>query len=179
VVRYAPGCRFPAHEHPLGEEFLVLDGVFEDENGRYPAGTYVRNPPGTRHAPGAPPGCTILVKLMQFDPDDRAAVRIATHAVPAVPVPDSPGVHRLTLFDAPHEWVRVEVWAPGAVPRLDVTRGCELFVLAGAPEIAGESLGRWDWLRLPPGSAEPDIRVLERSRVWIKSRHLGGTAGAG
>ena len=51
IVRYAAGSRFNTHEHPLGEEIFVLDGVFSDETGDYPAGTYLRNPPGSAHAP--------------------------------------------------------------------------------------------------------------------------------
>ena len=50
VVRYAPGSRFAAHEHPLGEEIFVLSSVFADEAGAYPAGTYLRNPPGSSRA---------------------------------------------------------------------------------------------------------------------------------
>ena len=57
--------------HGGGEEFLVLEGVFQDEHGDYPAGSYVRNPPTTRHTPGSEPGCVIFVKLWQFDPGDR------------------------------------------------------------------------------------------------------------
>src|SRR6201993_3091070 len=71
IVRYAPHSRFPSHTHGGGEEFLVLDGVFQDEHGDYPAGTYVRNPPTSSHTPGSQPGCTIFVKLWQFDPSDR------------------------------------------------------------------------------------------------------------
>jgi anti-sigma factor ChrR (cupin superfamily) len=63
LVRYAPGSLFPAHAHPFGEEFLVLDGTFSDEHGDYAAGTYVRNPPGSQHSPRTLPGCVILVKL--------------------------------------------------------------------------------------------------------------------
>ncbi|MBA98530.1 MAG: cupin, partial [Roseobacter sp.] len=66
IVRYAPGSRFSAHTHTGGEEFIVLDGVFQDEHGNYPAGTYVRNPPTTSHTPGSKAGCTIFVKLWQF-----------------------------------------------------------------------------------------------------------------
>jgi len=51
IVRYAAGSRFDEHVHHGGEEILVLDGVFSDEHGDYPAGSYLRNPPGTRHAP--------------------------------------------------------------------------------------------------------------------------------
>ena len=78
IVRYEPGSRFSAHTHDLGEEFLVLDGVFMDEHGDYPAGTYVRNPPGSSHAPYTEEGCTIFVKLRQFDLDDRTPVRVDT-----------------------------------------------------------------------------------------------------
>ena len=60
IVRYAPHSRFSSHTHGGGEEFLVLDGVFQDERGDYPAGTYVRNPPTSSHTPGTEPGCTNL-----------------------------------------------------------------------------------------------------------------------
>jgi anti-sigma factor ChrR (cupin superfamily) len=63
VVRYAPGASFPAHIHPGGEEILVLEGTFTDEQGTYPAGTYLRNPPGSRHHPYSPDGCVLFVKL--------------------------------------------------------------------------------------------------------------------
>src|SRR5713226_5259628 len=62
LVRYAPASIFPAHGHALGEEFLVLDGIFSDEHGDYPTGTYIRNPPGSSHSPRTAPGCTIFVK---------------------------------------------------------------------------------------------------------------------
>jgi anti-sigma factor ChrR (cupin superfamily) len=75
VVRYAPASRFSAHTHGGGEEFLVLDGVFQDEHGDYPAGSYVRNPPSSRHTPGSASGCVLFVKLWQFDLKDRTPVR--------------------------------------------------------------------------------------------------------
>ena len=55
IVRYAPGSHFSSHTHGGGEEFLVLEGVFEDEYGEFPAGSYVRNPPTSRHTPGSAP----------------------------------------------------------------------------------------------------------------------------
>ena len=68
LVRFAPESYFPEHTHTGGEEFLVLEGVFSDETGDYPAGSYVRNPIGTRHKPHTKEGCTIFVKLCQFEP---------------------------------------------------------------------------------------------------------------
>ena len=73
-VKFAPGSFFPAHLHPQGEELFVLDGVFSDENGDYPAGTYIRNPPGSRHSPFTREGCTLFVKLDQFQSGDNEHV---------------------------------------------------------------------------------------------------------
>ena len=80
IVRYAPASRFSAHTHGGGEEFLVLDGVFQDEHGDYPAGSYVRNPPTSRHTPGSASGCILFVKLWQFDLEDRTKVRRAAQS---------------------------------------------------------------------------------------------------
>ncbi len=70
LVTFAPGSSFPSHEHPMGEEIFVLEGVFSDEDGDYPAGTYIRNPPGSKHKPFTREGCALFVKLDQFHPDD-------------------------------------------------------------------------------------------------------------
>ena len=78
LVRYAPGSQFKRHEHGGGEEILVLDGVFSDEQDDYPAGTYLRNPPGTGHAPHSRDGCTLFVKLWQFAAHDTQPVIIDT-----------------------------------------------------------------------------------------------------
>jgi anti-sigma factor ChrR (cupin superfamily) len=63
LVRWAPGTVFQPHSHPGGEEIFVIDGVFEDEQGRYPAGSWLRNPPWSRHHPFSREGCTLLVKV--------------------------------------------------------------------------------------------------------------------
>src|SRR5262249_51582443 len=115
IVRYAPQSHFSPHTHGGGEEFLVLEGVFQDERGDYPAGTYVRNPPTSSHTPGSEPGCTIFVKLWQFDPDDRTQLRIDTSIVSFAPVAGIPGVAVAPLFENTEESVRLECWVPGAV----------------------------------------------------------------
>ena len=71
IVSYQPNSRFAPHVHPRGEEFLVLSGMFSDEFGDYPAGTYVRNPPGSSHQPFSDSGCLIFVKLQQFAVGDH------------------------------------------------------------------------------------------------------------
>lgn len=62
-MRYAPCSEFSPHVHTGGEEFIVLDGVFQDEHGDFPAGSYIRNPPESSHKPGSESGCLIFVKL--------------------------------------------------------------------------------------------------------------------
>ncbi|MCG8563319.1 MAG: cupin domain-containing protein, partial [Hyphomicrobiales bacterium] len=97
IVRYAPESRFSEHVHGGGEEFLVLDGVFQDEHGDFPAGSYIRNPPQSRHTPGSAPGCTIFVKLWQFDPDDRSHVRIDTNKMPLLGIEGREGAEIMPL----------------------------------------------------------------------------------
>ncbi|MFN5192975.1 MAG: cupin domain-containing protein [Cyanobacteriota bacterium] len=76
LVRWAPGTLFEAHRHPGGEEIVVLAGVFEDDHGTYPAGSWLRNPPGSRHRPQSMAGCTIWVKTghlpATLGPDGRS-----------------------------------------------------------------------------------------------------------
>lgn len=172
IVRYAPGSRFSPHTHDGGEEFLVLDGVFQDEHGDFPAGTYVRNPPTTQHTPGSGPGCTIFVKLWQFDPDDRVQVRTDTTALSFAAMAWRPGVTIAPLFQNDREQVRLERWAPGTPIALEALGGIELLVLEGSFTEGGENFTRQSWLRLPAGAILRAAAGPEGCRVWVKSGHL-------
>lgn len=172
IVRYDPDSLFPAHVHGGGEEFVVLEGVFQDEHGDYPAGTYVRNPPTSRHTPGSRPGCTILVKLWQFDPDDRTHVVIDTGRIGAVPHRDHPGVAVTPLFRDDREDVRLERWNGGATVSLAWQGGAELFVLDGDFTEAGERFRRHSWLRLPGVGETTATAGPDGAAVWIKTGHL-------
>jgi len=172
IVRYAPASHFSRHVHGGGEEFLVLDGVFQDEHGDYPAGSYVRNPPTSSHTPGSAAGCTIFVKLWQFDPSDRTEVRVMTTGMSFVPAAGRPGVSALPLFHDAAEEVRLEQWAPAARIAIPVQGGLELLVLAGSFEERGERFVEQSWLRLPPGAAFAGVTGPEGCRVWAKSGHL-------
>jgi hypothetical protein len=172
IVRYAPASHFSPHVHGGGEEFLVLDGVFQDEHGDYPAGSYVRNPPTSRHTPGSPIGCTIFVKLWQFDPADRTQVRIATAGQSFVPVQDRPLVSVLPLFQDSVEQVRLEQWAPGARVDISAPGGIELLVLTGSFTNQDEQLTEQSWLRLPPSTGFAGTAGPSGCRAWVKSGHL-------
>ena len=73
LVRWAPGTRFNPHRHYGGEEIYVLDGVFEDEYGRYPAGSWLRSPHLSAHCPYSIEGCTIFVKTGHLLQETAAA----------------------------------------------------------------------------------------------------------
>ncbi|MGB6909502.1 MAG: cupin domain-containing protein [Methyloceanibacter sp.] len=172
IVRYAPGSSFASHVHTGGEEFFVLDGVFQDEHGDFPAGCYIRNPPQSKHTPGSAPGCTIFVKLWQFDLDDRTQVRIDTSKMPYVQLRDRANVEMMPLFRDAHEDVRLERWAPGAAIFLPVPGGAEFLLLAGTFEEAGEQFVPQSWLRLPAGATLNAVAGAEGCVVWAKSGHL-------
>jgi anti-sigma factor ChrR (cupin superfamily) len=177
IVRYAPSSHFSAHTHGGGEEFLVLDGVFQDEHGDFPAGSYIRNPPTSRHTPGSAPGCTIFVKLWQFDPADRTHVRIDTGKLPFLPAPGRPGVEVAPLFRGHGEDVRLERWAPGAEVVLPAPDGIELLVLDGGFEEGGGRFEAQSWLRLPPGATLRTVAGTQGCRAWAKVGHLAAVRG--
>lgn len=172
IVRYAPDSHFSAHVHEGGEEFIVLDGVFQDEHGDYPAGSYIRNPPTTRHTPGAEQGCIIFVKLWQFDPADRTMVKIDMNKTGSVRSADRPGVSITPLFQDARETVQMEVWDAGVRSVLDLPGGAELLVLEGVLNEAGDAMGKHDWLRLPIGAALDATADLQGARIWIKTGGL-------
>lgn len=73
LLRYEPGARVAEHEHVGYEHMFVIEGDEYDERGAYPAGSFVINPPGTRHSPGSVGGCVALLiyeKAVRFvDPE--------------------------------------------------------------------------------------------------------------
>ncbi|MEL7430612.1 MAG: cupin domain-containing protein [Pseudomonadota bacterium] len=172
IVRYAPGSHFSAHTHTGGEEFLVLEGVFQDEHGDFPAGTYVRNPPTSSHTPGSEPGCTIFVKLWQFDPDDRHQMSMDTRTQTWSVDPTRSGVQIMELHRDKHESVVLERWAPGQAVTLDSPDGLEVLVLEGSFEEGGEVLEYQSWLRLPKAVSTPAIAGENGCKLWIKRDHL-------
>lgn len=173
IVRYAPGRSFPSHVHGRGEEFLVLEGRFDDEHGQYEAGTYVRNPPGSSHAPSCTLGCTIFVKLRQFAADDDAAV-VVRPSDRAWAVRDD-GLRRCALHVHGDEQVallELPAGFTGALPDHG-GEGWELLVLHGVLRTDAASFGELSWwrrLRAPTRVHAPDA-----ARVWLKTGHLRAT----
>jgi hypothetical protein len=172
VVRYAPCSHFSAHTHGGGEEFVVLDGVFQDEHGDYPTGSYVRNPPLTFHTPGSRTGCTILVKLWQFAPSDSHQVRLPVARIAPVPDPARPHVLIQPLHRDDRESVRIETWEENQEIVFEPSGGLEIFMLGGSFKESGERFRAWSWLRLPPGQQLRASTSATGARVWVKEGHL-------
>jgi len=172
IVRYAPRSQFSRHTHGGGEEFLVLEGVFQDEHGDYSAGTYVRNPPGTAHTPRSDRGCTIFVKLWQFDPADRSSLSLDTGELAYYADPARPGVELAELFRDKNEVVTLERWRAGAEVPLPSPAGLELLVLEGGFTDEGERFDYQSWLRLPSGASARASAGPTGCRVWAKRGHL-------
>ncbi|GAN78427.1 cupin domain-containing protein [Acidisphaera rubrifaciens] len=172
LVRYAPGSAFSPHTHGAGEEFLVLDGVFSDETGDFPAGWYVRNPPGSRHTPASAPGATILVKLRQMPPAETAHVRLDTRD-PGLWRDLGDGVRGAVLFEAPWETVAMLRLPPDHAGATETwPGGIELFVVEGDLLLDGATMGAGAWVRRPAGA-----RLALGSRggalLYRKTGHLG------
>lgn len=152
IVRYEPESKFPPHDHPDGEEILVLEGVFSDEHGDWPAGTYLLNPEGFRHAPFSRQGCLLFVKLRQFPGRDRKHVAIDTRTLLWARA-SGRELKRLYSQQGYADLTYLERWRAGASPGERVyPLGAELLVLAGSFEDEHGRYGAHTWLRLPPES---------------------------
>jgi anti-sigma factor ChrR (cupin superfamily) len=173
IVRYAAGSRFERHVHGGGEEILVLQGVFSDENGDYPAGTYLRNPPGSSHAPFSRAGCTLFVKLWQFAPEDTRPVRIdsassAWHpglvpGLSVMPLHEYDGVNTALVRWAPHTRFNAHTH-PG---------GEEILVLEGVFRDEDGDYCAGTWLRSPRGSRHTPYTGAEGALIYVKVGAIG------
>jgi quercetin dioxygenase-like cupin family protein len=170
IVRYAANSHFHRHDHPGGEEILVLEGAFRDEQGVYPPGAYLRNPPGSSHAPGSDKGCLLLVKLWQFRKDDKQ--RIALRPGEGRCEREADGATSFVLYENPSEQVRIMTWPANAAMEMANPDGLELLVLAGSFREADETFERLSWLRLPAGLALRARAGADGARLWLKAGPL-------
>ncbi|MFT5759168.1 MAG: anti-sigma factor ChrR (cupin superfamily) [Alteromonadaceae bacterium] len=170
VVRFDAGAKFSMHDHPLGEEILVLDGTFSDETGDYGVGSYFRNPEGFSHSPFSLEGCTLLVKLHQFQPDDNKHINIDTHHGQWLQGQGNLNVMPLHSFagesTALVHWPKAENFSPHVH-----AGGEEIFVIHG--EFIDEH-GRYPagtWIRSPHMSKHNPY-VEQDTLILVKVGHL-------
>lgn len=154
LVRYEPSASFPAHDHPDGEEILVLEGVFSDEHGNWPAGTYLLNPEGFRHAPFSEQGCLLFVKLRQFPGRERHHVVVDTRGLAwqegQIPEIETKMLYRQAGFS---DETMLERWHGNVeLGAIAYEYGAELFVIDGEFSDEEGSYATGSWLRMPAGS---------------------------
>jgi len=172
IVRYAPQSHFPSHQHPGGEEILVLSGTFSDETRSYPAGWYLRNPPGSSHQPFSAEGTTIFVKLWQMPTSEPAEVRIDTRD----PTNWAQAGDRWVcwLFDNGVETVQLQRLVSGQTVATAEGRQAELLVLDGVLMEGGQVYESGSWLRFP-ARLHPVLSAGSRAAtVYVKTTHIQG-----
>jgi anti-sigma factor ChrR (cupin superfamily) len=170
IVRYEAGASFPIHDHPDGEEIFVLEGIFSDEHGDWPAGTHLLNPESFRHAPFSREGCLLLVKLRQYAGEGRVYIKTdsrdmkwsATH---------HKDIEMKSLYDDPRfpESIQLARWAAGASWNAPTPKGgTEIYVIEGEIHDAEGDYPAGTWLRVP---AEGSISLTSRAgaELYVKS----------
>lgn len=168
IVRYDAGSKFRSHSHPLGEEILVLEGTFSDEEGDYPAGSYFRNPPGSSHAPYSTDGCLLLVKLHQFQEEDFNRLSIDSSVVWSA---EYTGAMSLYEFGSERVWlVRVQN-GENVLKQLDLSHAVEVFVISGDAQYNGQPLKEGTWLR-EPAFTVGRWSVPSHCLIWLKTGHF-------
>ena len=184
VVEYQPHSKFPEHTHIGGEEFLVLKGTFHDQFGRFPEGTYVRNPIGSKHSPWVEEdGCTILVKLLQMADTKDLTEPLYIHTNQAK-VDAGIATEFGTLLELYQNeitgehvqmlWIDPEKVLP--ISQEAVDGGEELFIVNGSLQLTQEEVyAEWGWLRFPVGSDayRSNLRAGKSgAQVYRKMGHL-------
>lgn len=174
IVRYAPESNFPHHPHPGGEEIFVLSGTFSEGDKHYPAGWYLRNPPGSSHQPYSAEGAVIFVKLQQMQGVEQAHVRIDTR--------DPAAWHRegcrevCVLFSDNTEQVYLQRLAAREAIFEEPLNGAEVLVLADNVTLDGQVYERGSWLRLPVGESANLYAGDQGATVYLKTGHLANVA---
>ncbi|MFV0478661.1 MAG: cupin domain-containing protein [Parahaliea sp.] len=155
IVRYEPGARWHEHEHPDGEEILVLEGIFSNRQGNWPAGSYLLKSSDIRNESWSEKGCTVFIKLRQLPGSDRDQVAIQTSG-DAWRESVRRNVHWKKLYaQEPYaDFMRLEAWdCPAELGQINFPRGAELLVLSGGFSDREGIYKALTWLRIPAGGA--------------------------
>lgn len=170
-VRYAAQSHFTRHVHELGEELFVLEGEFCDESGRFGPGTYIRNPPGSAHAPWSDDGCILFVKLRYFDRVDQTRVVVRTREEPWLPGL-VPGLTVMPLHEFRNEHTALVRWSAGTY--FSAHRhygGEEILIVDGVFEDENGRYPTGSWIRSPHLSQHKPFS-REGCTILVKTGHL-------
>lgn len=170
LVKFAPKSQFPKHHHPLGEEVLVLSGVFtEDAKHHYPAGWYMRNPHQSAHQVSSESGCKIFVKLMQMTENELEPTRINTSD------PNNwilnQGRHICPLFESKFEKTFLEKLEAHQKFAERKEKGIEILIIDGELFSDSNIYPAGTWIRLPQ-NCDLQLSATTAATIYVKSKHL-------
>ncbi|MDO7209494.1 cupin domain-containing protein [Acinetobacter nosocomialis] len=174
LVRYAPQTTFPEHQHPQGEEILVLSGTFtENSHQDYPSGWYLRNPHGSFHTSSSGQnGALIFVKLMQMPASEKEPLRINTNDPEQWKVINNRLI--CPLVTSIYEHTYLERLHIKQLFEAKSEKGFEILVING--QLCHEHLvyEAGSWIRLPPKTHLNFHAGFAGATLYIKKEHLGG-----
>ena len=170
IVQYEAGTSFPMHDHPAGEEVFVISGTFSDEHGNYGPRTYLRHPPGYTHAPFSREGCSIYVKLNQFQEGDFNHVSLDTKQ--ADWLPGYGKLQVMPLYQFGTENIALVKWPKKSqfIPHTHFG-GEEILVLSGTFKDEHGAYPAGTWLRNPHLSTHHPL-VDEETVILVRTGHL-------
>ncbi|RXJ74180.1 anti-sigma factor [Veronia nyctiphanis] len=152
IVRYAPESYFEPHMHPGGEEFITLEGTFQDEYGDYPKGYYVRNPVRGTHRPFSDDGCEIFVKLAQLPPEENQE-QVIIDMNTAEWKADGEKATKLHLWKSEYEHTDIFRFEAGYEAETTLFDDvAEYFVVNGVANVNGADYPERSWLRFAKGT---------------------------
>jgi anti-sigma factor ChrR (cupin superfamily) len=171
VVKYLPGASVRTHHHELSEEIFVLEGSLSDEVGHYPAGTYIKNPPGSCHTPFSKEGCTLFVRVRQTDPKDGKRTVVNTRSAQWFEGLVQ-GLTVLPLTEFGGQNTAMVRWAPETFfnPHRHFG-GEEIFVVEGVFSDEYGSFPAGSWMRSPHLSQHKPFS-REGCLILVKTGHL-------
>ena len=177
IVRYAQSSIFPAHDHPQGEEILVLEGIFSEQDHEYSAGWYLRNPHGTSHQPSSKDGAVIFVKLRQMSDEDNQIVRVNSNLAETWHSErinaDEHTQAVCALFQNENEKVELRRLQKNSSLQLKQNELTEILIVEGTLKSEVQYFPKHSWLRLAKGSNTQVIAADDHVVVYIKTmKHI-------
>ena len=172
IVKFQPGSEFEEHIHDNGEEIFVLDGIFSDQYGDYPKGTYLRNPHNSNHVPFSKDGCKIFVKLRQFKKGDNISIiknTLNSEWIQGL----VPGLKVMPLHEYQTEHAAMVKWEPNT--RFNAHKhwgGEEIYVVDGVFYDQFGAYPKGTWIRSPHLSEHQPFTRSEGALIFVKTGHL-------
>ncbi|MEC8009252.1 MAG: cupin domain-containing protein [Pseudomonadota bacterium] len=171
LVLFPQETTFPEHEHPLGEEILVLSGTFiEDGIRHFPNGWYLRNPHNTSHIPSSKEDTLIFVKLMQMSPQDTTTVQLNTHLESNWT--QANGRAQCLLHQFGNEVTYLERLSQNQELQEKSSNGLEILVIEGELIFNHEVCSQGTWLRIPARDQHIIKGGNNGAVIYIKTGHL-------